>query len=586
MRRTRRTFHRWALVGLGATIIAACSAGGLPPVRDAAASFDEVRLGEPLTLGRSLAGKYLVGRYASHERDGKAAADFLREALSLDPQNPDLLRRAFLAQVSEGEIDQSLPLARQVIDKTPDETVAGLVLGVAEIKAGRYRDAEKRVSALPRSGLNAFMGPLLRAWTLAALGKVDEGLTELATLSNGGGLGAMQDLHAALINEMAGRTEPALQYYRKTAAQPAGMSLRTVELLGALYERLGRFDEARAVYEEYRKQRPDSILVEPLIARLGGNARSKPPAITPADGMAEALFSLASALGQQSARESATLFNRLALYLKPDLAIAQLLMGDLLESDKRLLDANQIYAGIPKDSPFHWTGRLRAAANLNELKETDPAIAILEAMAAERTDQHEPLVQVADILRQRERFAESAEAMSRAIARIPAVERRHWGIFYGRGIAYERSKQWPKAEADFLKALELEPNQPLVLNYLGYSWVELGKNLDQARKMIEKAVELRPADGYIVDSLGWVLYRLGDMPGAVSKLERAIELRPDDPVINDHLGDAYWRVGRQIEARFQWRRALSFKPEPELVAEIDHKLKNGLTAPPPKLPGK
>lgn len=261
-------------------------------------------------------------------------------------------------------------------------------------------------------------------------------------------------------------------------------------------------------------------------------------------------------------------------------------MGDLLEADKRLKDANRIYGAIAKDSPFHWTGRLRAAANLAELQETDGAIAILEDMARERTDQHEPLVQIADILRQRERFAESAAAMERAVARLPTIERRHWAIFYGRGIAYERSKQWPKAEADFLKALELEPNQPLVLNYLGYSWVEQGKNLDQARRMIEKAVELRPADGYIVDSLGWVLYRLGDMNGAVTKLERAIELRPDDPVINDHLGDAYWRVGRKTEARFQWKRALSFKPEPDLIAEIDVKLKNGLTAPPPKPPGK
>lgn len=582
MRSLRLSVRRLALVGLGTVLVAACSVGGMPSAKDMADDFNEVRLGDPLTLGASLSGKYLAGRYAAHERDGKAASHYLLEALKLDAKNPDLLRRAFLAQVAEGRIEESLPLARQVLENTPDETMAGLVLAVFEIKTGKYAEAEKRVNALPRSGLNAFMGPLLRAWTLAALGKTDDGLAELAKLSDSGGLGAMQDLHAALINEMAGRHEAALHYYRKTSAQPAGVSLRTAELLGALYERLGRFDEARATYEEYRKQRPDSVLIEPLLARLGAPQPSKPPALTAADGMAEALFSLSSALSQQNARESATLFNRLALHLKPDLAIAQLLMGDLLEADKRLDDANRIYAAIGRNSPFQWTGRLRIAANFDELKETDKAIELLEAMARERPDQFEPLVQIGDILRHRERFAESAVAMERAMARVPTVEKRHWSVFYGRGIAYERSKQWPSAERDFLKALELEPNQPLVLNYLGYSWVEQGKNLDQARRMIEKAVELRPADGYIVDSLGWVLYRLGDMPGAVAKLERAVELRPDDPVINDHLGDAYWRVGRRNEARFQWKRALSLKPETDLIADIEAKLATGLTAPPPK----
>ena len=181
-----------------------------------------------------------------------------------------------------------------------------------------------------------------------------------------------------------------------------------------------------------------------------------------------------------------------------------------------------------------------------------------------------------DLLRGKDRFAEAEAAYTRAIQRLPKVERSDWRLLYARGITYERTKRWPQAEADLLKALELEPDQPFVLNYLGYSWVDQGLNLDRAKAMLHRAVELRPDDGFIVDSLGWAYYRLGESDKAVTYLERAVELEPGDPVLNDHLGDVYWRVGRQREARFQWQRALTFKPEPDAVAAIQAKLANGL----------
>ena len=196
-------------------------------------------------------------------------------------------------------------------------------------------------------------------------------------------------------------------------------------------------------------------------------------------------------------------------------------------------------------------------------------------MARERTDRFDSLVSLGDILRRHERYREAAAAYTDAKARIPEIKKRHWTLLYASGISHERLKEWPKAESDFLKALELEPEQPFVLNYLGYSWVELGKNLARARKMIERAVARRPRDGYIVDSLGWVLYQLDDMDGAVKHMERAVELRPEDPVINDHLGDVYWKANRRNEARFQWQRALSLEPEKKLIPLIKKKLKDG-----------
>ena len=200
-------------------------------------------------------------------------------------------------------------------------------------------------------------------------------------------------------------------------------------------------------------------------------------------------------------------------------------------------------------------------------------------MAEEAPERSDALIAMGDLLRGKDRFAEAESAYTRAIQRLPKIERSDWRLLYARGITYERTKRWPQAEADLLKALELEPDQPFVLNYLGYSWVDQGLNLDRAKAMLHRAVELRPDDGFIVDSLGWAYYRLGENDKAVTYLERAVELEPGDPVLNDHLGDVYWRVGRQREARFQWQRALTFKPEPDAVAAIQAKLANGLRPP-------
>ena len=219
--------------------------------------------------------------------------------------------------------------------------------------------------------------------------------------------------------------------------------------------------------------------------------------------------------------------------------------------------------------------RLRIASNLDRLDRTEEALTRLAALANDQPDQAEALINMGDILRRHERFDEAVQAYDRAVARIPKLEKRHWRLLYSRGIALERSKKWARAEADLLKALEFDPDQPFVLNYLGYSWVEKGMHLERARDMIKTAVKLRPNDGYIVDSLGWVLYQGGEYEAAVRELERAVELRPEDPIINDHLGDALWRVGRQQEARFQWRRALGLDPEPDTVPTIENKLKQG-----------
>jgi Flp pilus assembly protein TadD len=297
------------------------------------------------------------------------------------------------------------------------------------------------------------------------------------------------------------------------------------------------------------------------------------------DGLAEGLFDLGSIMNQGETMDLGLIYARLALFLKPNFPSAEMLVADILEAQRRPAEALAINEKIDRGSVYGWSARVRTAADLEALGRTDEAIAELKTMAAERPDRPQPLIQLGDLLRAKSRYPEAVEAYDGAAARLDADAAKVWNFYYSRGVALERAGDWRRAEQDLKKALELQPDQPLILNYLGYSWVDKGENLTEALQMIERAVQLRPNDGYIVDSLGWAHYRLGDYAKATEYLERAIELRPQDPTINDHLGDSYWRNGRTSEARSQWRRALLFGPEANEVKAIENKLDKGLEKP-------
>ncbi|MDP6604584.1 MAG: tetratricopeptide repeat protein [Rhodospirillales bacterium] len=528
-------------------------------------------------LKRSIFGNYLAGRHAQVQRDTARAAEFFSNVIESDPGAPEVLRATFFMRAMEGEMEMAFALARRVADLDAADAVAVIALAVNDIRAGRFAAAEGRLADLPREGIASFMVPLLRSWALVGLGRTDDALAALEPLGARGGMQAIQRLHTGLINEVAGRTEAAEASYRLSAEHGEELSLRLIELLGRLYQRTGRDAEAEALFDRYREEQPNSRLLEPALRTF----RQNPPAMPVADaaeGAAEALFAVANALRQQTDTDLGLIFGQLALYQRPDFPLAQIMVAGIYEGDDRLEKSNAVYAAIDPASPFSWSARMRIAMNLNRLDKAEEAVALLSQMAREATDDPAPLVNLGDIQRGKEDFAGAVESYDGAMARVERVERRHWSLLYSRGIALERSKQWARAETDFLKALELEPDQPYVLNYLGYSWVDQGANLKRATGMIEKAVELRPRDGFIVDSLGWAYFRLGDYAGAVRELERAVELRPQDPVINDHLGDAYWMVGRRLEAQFQWRRALALEPEPDIAEAIANKLENGLPA--------
>ena len=329
-------------------------------------------------------------------------------------------------------------------------------------------------------------------------------------------------------------------------------------------------------FETFEKALPRHPLVTAEVKEVE-NGQKLPPLIQNAQaGAAEVLYGIGAALGRRGGEDLGLAYLQLALYLEPRHPLALLSLADLYEAMKKPQLAINEYRKIPADSPLHRNAEIQLATNLNSLEKTDEAKDHLKKLIAENPRDTEAILALGNIERSRKNYEDCAKTYGKAIDQIEKPGKSNWLVFYFRGICHERAKNWPGAEADLKKALELFPDQAHVLNYLGYSWVDQGVNLDEGMKMIRRAVEQRPDDGYIVDSLGWAYYRTGSIEDAVKNLERAVELKPDDPTINDHLGDAYWKTGRQLEAQFQWQHALQLKPEPDELKKIEEKIKVGL----------
>jgi tetratricopeptide (TPR) repeat protein len=564
MRKVRGVPRKWGVVSLLVAIFAAGTSEAAPEI------------GPPVTSAEALFGAYLSGRHAQQVRDYGAAASWFEDALQTDPGSPELITRTFLMEVSVGRFERARALAESVLKLDSTDAVAQFVLLIERVKEGDKPGALARAEALPADGVHRFVGPLARAWTRMAMGDLAGADAALQQLDKFNGFAPLKFYQLGLVYDFAGRADLAEDNFNKAIEATGQLNWRLTDALANFYERHGRDDEAQGLYQRFIKDNAGSELAESVLA----GKSSEPPAPlinSPEDGLAEALFDLASVVNQPETIDLALLYSRCALDLRPHLVLAQLLLSDVLSAENKPELGLAVLDQISPSSPYWWSARLRVAADLEMLDRTDEAIAQLKALAAEAPARASADMQLGDLLRGKKRFTEAVEAYDEAIRRFQAAGMpERWSLLYSRGIALERSGQWKRAEADLDHALELKPDQPLVLNYLGYSWIDRGENLERGLKMIEKAVELRPEDGYIVDSLGWAHYRLGDYSSAVQYLEKAIELVPEDPTINDHLGDAYWQNGRSIEARYQWRRALQFGPQEDEVKPIQAKLDGGV----------
>jgi tetratricopeptide (TPR) repeat protein len=511
-------------------------------------------------------GDFLAGRFALSEADAQTASSELLRALSARPEDPELQQQAFIASLIAGR-SEAVQLAR----KLPDSQAAQLMLGQVEVRAGHWQAAEQRFAALPQQGMIQTLQPLLVAWSQQGDGHTDAAVATLRSVADGQRFRGVYALHAALIADQAGRWSDAAKYYHQSQTDFGTPNLRLAQIQASAEARHGHPDQARRILSEMSASVPDMGIALPSLI-----AASTTPAVPHAtSGIAEAYLALAASLRAQDAGDFAMLLLRLALDLRPDLTAARLLAADILENQHHLDNALQMLAPVAADDPLIAVVRLERIRLIERSGHTDDAMRELQRLDHDYPDSAVPAMQEGDLLRSKQRFVEAADAYDRAIGKIKAPGPTDWIVFYDRGICYERSRQWNKAEADFKRALTLAPDQPFVLNYLGYSWADMGENLTQARAMIDRAVQHRPNDGAIVDSLGWVMLRQGEVADAVRTLERAVELNPEDASINGHLGDAYWASGRKLEAVYQWRRALTFHPEPDDAAKLEAKLQSG-----------
>jgi tetratricopeptide (TPR) repeat protein len=417
------------------------------------------------------------------------------------------------------------------------------------------------------------------AWTQQGAGQTDQAMATLRPLAEGGRLRGIHALHMALIAEVAGRGRDAERLARMALAESPEASFRLLQSAGGILARHGGQAEAMRLLEGFGRGLADFSIAATTEAGRRALLDARGVA-SPADGIAEAQLALAAALRGRTSGEASLILARLSLRLRPNFAPALLLLADHYAEERHPETAHALLEGVPAGDPLARVAALRRADMLDRMDRPAEAEAAFRAVAAAVPEAPQPYARLGDMFRTRGRFPEAAAAYDAALARIPTIQAGDWPLLYARGIALERAGQWPRAEADFKRALTLAPEQPYVMNYLAYTWVEKGQNLAEARRMLERAVELRPNDGNIVDSLGWALFKLGDIPAAIRWLERAVELEPRSSVINDHLGDAYWAAGRQNEARFQWLRALRTEPEAAEIPKIEAKIRDGLPPPP------
>ena len=526
-------------------------------------------------VGLTAAGSYLAARHAGQMRDAASAAAYYRAALNRDPKNGELLDRTFLSLLVGGSIDDAVKYADRVATADKSDRVARLVLGVNALKKKQYATARKDLAQSVRGPITDLTATLLSSWAQFGAKDAKGAVAAIDRLAGPDWYAIFKDLHAGMILDLANNEKEAGKRFER-AYKADSSALRVVEAYGSWVSRNKSPQEALAVYEAFDKVLPRHPLIVDAMAKLKAGEKL-PILISSAQaGAAEALYGLGASLGRRGGEDLGLVYLQLSLHLAPNHPLALLSLADLYESLKKPELAIKIYERVPANSPLHRNAEIQMAANLDTLDRAEEAEKHLQALIKRRPDDLEAIMALGNVLRGHKKFAECADVYSKGVDLIAKPEKANWVIFYFRGICYERSKQWPKSEADLRKALDLFPDQPHVLNYLGYSWIDQGVNLDEGMAMIKKAVQQRPDDGYIVDSLGWAYYRIGNYDEATKQLERAIELKPEDPTINDHLGDAYWRIGRELEARFQWAHARDLKPEPEELPKILEKLKNGL----------
>ncbi|WP_394690334.1 tetratricopeptide repeat protein [Hoeflea sp.] len=536
---------------------------------------------QPNFLG--FAGAFLAARSADLDNDTGNAIEFYTKALEFDPENIDVKQRLMVALFTDGRFSEGVALARQLKDDPAVAQVSQLALAVEATTKREYRKAAKLLNPENSNPIDRLLNTLLKAWSDFGDGKGEQALKSLAELEGPTWYPVFTRYHAGAMLLALGNKDGARDQFTDLIADPQGGGaapdtyIRTVMALASMEARDGNKRAALDALAAGEDFSPGYAPLSALRQLIETDGKPEPGVKTAQQGAAAALYTLGSALNREGAEETVAVYLQFARTLNPDDAATLVILGSLKERLGKMEDAIALYQMVPETSPMRRVSELQLGLALADMDRNAEAKDHLKSLIASDPNDLRSYLAYGSVLSQDKDYAEMALNYETAISMAgPAPTRNDWNLFFQAGIAHERLKQWPRAEAHFKRALELYPDQPQVMNYLGYSWIDMNMNLEDGMDLIRAAVDLRPNDGYIVDSLGWAHYRLGEYEDAVRELERAVELKPADPTINDHLGDAYWKVGRKLEATFQWNRALANDPDEDLKPKIELKLAEGL----------
>lgn len=530
----------------------------------------------------SFAGAYLAARTAEADNNIGAAVDFYRQAMAFDPGNHIIKQNLLLALLTEGRFEEALPIAEELKNQPEIERFSRVVLAIDAIAKKQYRKTGPLLMLSVQSDMDLLATSLMKAWVKVGQGNPKRALADVNKIEGPEWYNLFRIYNAALIADIAGQKQDARNYYQQAIDdRPGGAAApdtyeRVVMAYASFKLRQGDKEWAIKLLKDAEELLNGRMTITEMREKLEAGQKYPRLIDTPQQGASEVLYTLGTAINRGGAEAFAKLYLQMSLPLRPDNDATLYQLGDISAKLRQPEMAVDYYARVPEKSPYRRDAEMQRALNLAENEKIGEAIEQLKTLLERDKTDLRTYLALGGVYAQDKNFADAAKIYDAAVEQIKSPERKDWPVFYQRGIAHERLKEWDQAEPNFRKALELYPDQPQVLNYLGYSWVDRGENLDEALTMIKKAVEQRPQDGYIVDSLGWAYYKLGRYPEAVVELEKAVKLRPEDPAINDHLGDAYWRADRQLEATFQWNHAIAGKPEPEELAKIEEKLKSGL----------
>jgi len=562
----------------------ALSVALVAPLGAAQAKQDATPAKEAATPVRvnSLSGAYLAARVAEVDNDLSAAISYYQRALSFDPGDQALKQSLLVALIANGEFDKALPYAEELKQVPEVERFSRVALAIDAFRKKDFAKAEFWLKLALESDLDRLITGLMTAWAKSGGGDGPAALKQVADMKGPPWFELFVNYHKALIAEQQGDREAALAAYEtimgnvSAAGAAPETFVRAAEAYAGYMARQGDKKAALDVLGQAEELYSGRVQLTALRQKIESGATIAPLVATPVDGASEVLLNLGSALNRGGGESFVRLYLRMALALRPDSDSALIQLASVAEQMQNPGEAIALYERIPHDSSVWRVAELQLGLNLADLKREDEAITHLKKALDRDPSDMRAYLALGGVYQVKKDYRAAADIYDRAAARLEKPTRNDWNVFYQRGIAYERLKEWDRAEPNFQKALELYPDQPQVLNYLGYSWVDMNIKLDEGLELIRRAVELRPSDGYIVDSLGWAYYRLGRYEEAVTELERAVSLMPGDPVLNDHLGDAYWRVGRKLEAGFQWSHARDLDPEPDVMAAAVKKLVEGL----------